>query len=83
MDKVVILTGGTSGIGAATAALLRQKGCRVYAFSRRDAADPMHFSVDVTDEAAVKAAVEEGLISRLRYDNYAYIYNELSDLRRY
>ena len=58
MEKVVILTGGTSGIGRATAQLLREKGCRVYEFSRRDAADPMHFSVDVTDEAAVKAAVE-------------------------
>lgn len=58
MEKVVILTGGTSGIGAATVALLREKGCRVYEFSRRDAADPMHFSVDVTDEAAVKAAVD-------------------------
>ena len=58
MEKVVILTGGTSGIGAATARLLRQEGCKVYEFSRRDADDPMHFSVDVTDEAAVKAAVD-------------------------
>ncbi len=35
MDKVVLLTGGSSGIGAATAILLAQKGCRVYAGSRR------------------------------------------------
>ncbi len=58
MEKVVIITGGTSGIGAATAALLRERGCKVYEFSRRDAKDPNHFSVDVTDEAAVKAAVD-------------------------
>ena len=58
MEKVVILTGGTSGIGAATVKLLREKGCRVYEFSRREAPDPCHFSVDVTDAAAVRAAVE-------------------------
>ncbi|MBR1822535.1 MAG: SDR family NAD(P)-dependent oxidoreductase [Clostridia bacterium] len=59
MNEVVILTGGTSGIGRATVQLLREKGCRVYEFSRRAAEnDPNHFSVDVTDGAAVKAAVE-------------------------
>ena len=32
---------------------------------------------------AVKAAVEKGLISKLRYGNYTYIYNELTHMRRY
>ena len=68
MEKVVILTGGTSGIGQATVAQLREKGCRVYEFSRRDAADPMHFSVDVTDEAAVKAAVDAVVAREGRVD---------------
>lgn len=68
MEKVVILTGGTSGIGAATARLLRERGCRVYEFSRRDAADPFHTSVDVTDEAAVKAAVDEVVAKEGRVD---------------
>ena len=59
MNKVVILTGGTSGIGLATAGLLRQQGCTVYEFSRRPAPeDPFHTAVDVTDGAAVKAAVD-------------------------
>ena len=59
MEKVVILTGGTSGIGKATAAQLREAGCRVYEFSRRAAGDnPWHTSVDVTDDRAVKAAVD-------------------------
>lgn len=31
----------------------------------------------------VKEAVEEGRISKLRYDNYVYIYNELNKNRRY
>ena len=70
MNKVVILTGGTSGIGRATVELLRKQGCTVYEFSRRPApADSWHRSVDVTDGAAVKAAVDavaerEGRASR-------------------
>ncbi len=68
MSKIVILTGGTSGIGRATAALLRQKGCRVYEFSRREAGEPDHMRVDVTDEAAVKAAVAEVIRREGRVD---------------
>ena len=60
MSKVVILTGGSSGIGRATAELLRAQGCTVYEFSRRPSPeDPWHRSVDVTDGAAVKAATDE------------------------
>ena len=58
MDKVVILTGGTSGIGSAVVAQLRDKGCRVYEFSRRACDDPFHTSVDITDNDAVRAAVD-------------------------
>ncbi len=69
MDKVVIITGGTSGIGQAVAAQLRAQGCRVYEFSRRAAqSDPNHFSVDVTDDAAVKRAVEEVFAREGRID---------------
>ena len=32
---------------------------------------------------AVKEAVEKGAISKLRYENYTYIYNELTAARRY
>lgn len=64
MEKIVILTGGTSGIGLATVQRLRAMGCRVYEFSRREAPeDPFHTSVDITDEAAVRAAVD-GVIQR-------------------
>ena len=51
-NKVVIVTGGSSGIGRCTASALKENGCIVYEFSRRSI--PMegvtHLSVDVTDE---------------------------------
>lgn len=34
-------------------------------------------------DCAVKAAVEEGLINRVRYNNYCEIYNELKEQRKY
>ena len=69
MSKVVILTGGTSGIGQAVVRQLRAKGCRVYEFSRRaSASDAMHFSVDVTNEVAVRAAVAEVVAREGRID---------------
>ena len=62
MSKIVaIVTGGSSGIGRCTAAALRDRGCIVYEFSRRDipAEGITHIPVDVTDEAAVEAAVRQ------------------------
>lgn len=36
MGKIVINTGGTSGIGLETARFLANKGCKVYELSRRE-----------------------------------------------
>ena len=59
MSKVAIVTGGSSGIGLSTARFLRDAGCVVYTFSRREAAESgiRHITVDVTDEQAVCEAV--------------------------
>ena len=60
--KVVVITGGTSGIGLETAKALVDQGCTVYELSRRDqGADPriLHVQADVTDESQVQAAVKE------------------------
>lgn len=62
MNKVAIVTGGTSGIGKATADILKSKGIRVYEFSRRQPVEEngiFHITADVTDELAVKNAVNE------------------------
>jgi len=72
MNKVIIITGGTSGIGLETAKQLAVAGCRVYEFSRREAdfAFMRHMQVDVSSEEQVFAAVnsifaEEGRIDVL------------------
>lgn len=61
MNRIAIITGGTSGIGLETAKALSARGVTVYEFSRREAEfDFMrHVRVDVTDEAQVFAAVEQ------------------------
>ncbi len=59
MKRVCILTGGSSGIGKATADLLAQNGYTVYEFSRggsnRD--DIRHITADVTNAEQVRTAV--------------------------
>jgi len=62
--KVVVITGGSSGIGRATAALFAKKGWRVYEFSRRerDAMEGVaHIGCDVTNEAQCRSAIAEVL----------------------
>jgi NAD(P)-dependent dehydrogenase (short-subunit alcohol dehydrogenase family) len=57
---VAVVTGGASGIGAACADLLEQRGARV-AVLDRDVSVATHqaFACDVTDDAAVRAAVAQ------------------------
>ncbi len=70
MKKVVLLTGGSSGIGRETALALAQKGCRVYEGSRRETNIPnvTHLSLDVTKDASVAAAVQTVLDREGRID---------------
>ena len=64
---VAAVTGGASGIGAATVELLRQRGARVAVLDRAfvpdraagDQADRIEVACDVTDDATVRAAVAQ------------------------
>ncbi|MDO5112588.1 MAG: SDR family NAD(P)-dependent oxidoreductase [Clostridia bacterium] len=57
MDKkVAIVTGGSSGIGKSTAALLRASGYTVYTLSRHETGEESHLAADVADASQVQAA---------------------------
>jgi NAD(P)-dependent dehydrogenase (short-subunit alcohol dehydrogenase family) len=56
--RVALVTGGASGIGAATAAMLRDGGARVAVFDLREAgSDVLSITGDVTRSADAEAAV--------------------------
>ena len=60
MEKIAIVTGGSSGIGLETAKALAAAGCRVYVLCRRAFSHEglTVLRADVTDEAAVREAAE-------------------------
>lgn len=62
MEKVVVITGGTSGIGLETGRALADQGCVVYELSRRESGvDPRihHVQADMTKEDQVQDAVHQ------------------------
>ncbi|MBD3887525.1 SDR family oxidoreductase [Phormidium tenue FACHB-886] len=80
-DKVVLITGGTSGIGRATAVAFGEAGAKVVLSGRRDAegeetaalirdtgAECLFVRSDVSDEAEVQALVEKTIATYGRLD---------------
>ena len=70
MCKVAIVTGGTSGIGRATALALQSDGWTVYELSRRGEgmADVRHIVADITKEETLSAAVAQVMAEEGRID---------------
>ena len=66
MSKVAVVTGGTSGIGRATALALKDAGYTVYELSRRaEGVEGLHhIAADVTDQQAVNDAVAQMRFAR-------------------
>jgi NAD(P)-dependent dehydrogenase (short-subunit alcohol dehydrogenase family) len=75
-DKVALITGAASGIGAATARLFAEQGAHVFGLDRNIAADNgassderiTHLIADVTDRISVEAAVNQVLERHGRVD---------------
>lgn len=68
--KTAIVTGANSGIGRCTAIALKNAGCIVYDFSRRDipVEGIKHIKVDVTDESSIESAVNQVIINEGKID---------------
>lgn len=68
--RIAVVTGGSGGIGRATAKSLYQSGCTVYELSRRDKPQEgiTHITADVTDEEQVKKAIGEVIAREGRID---------------
>ena len=69
-NRIAIVTGGTSGIGRATALALKAAGCTVYELSRRaEGVEGLHhIAADVTKEDDVKALMDAALKTFGRID---------------
>lgn len=51
MDRIIVITGGTSGIGELTAKLFEEAGSKVIVLARNiDIENPMHYECDVSNE---------------------------------
>lgn len=69
-QRVVIVSGGSSGIGLATAKAFAEAGYKVYEFSRtgKDTPGVIHLSCDITHEEEVTAAVQSVIATEGRID---------------
>lgn len=59
MNRIVVITGGTSGIGLELKNLYSQSGDTVLTISTRQLDDPLHYSCSVSDEKNIKDVINQ------------------------
>lgn len=68
MNKVIVITGASSGIGHASAKMLQEQGNIVYNLSRRETPDFKSIKTDITNIDEVKASIRTIIINEGRID---------------
>lgn len=70
MEKIVIVTGDSSGIGKSVCEALVSKGCKVYGISRREFTPNgyTHLRGDVSDEKNIEGVIQEILDKEKKID---------------
>ena len=70
MNRTLVISGGSSGIGKATASLFAERGWRVFELSRHGASAEgiTHVDCDVTSEDSCRAAITQVLTQTKRID---------------
>lgn len=68
MNKIVVITGGTSGIGLDLKKLFETNGDIVLTMSTRQLDDKKHYSVDISDKDSVEKSVQKIISEYKRID---------------
>lgn len=59
MNKIIVITGGTSGIGLELKKNFEKLGDRVVTISTRETGDPLHYSGSVSDEEKMREVLDD------------------------
>ena len=59
MERIIVITGGTSGIGLDLKNIFETNGDKVLTISRREMNSDFHYSCDIANELKVKQVIHE------------------------
>ena len=77
---ISLVVGGKSGIGRSIVEVLRDRGDKVYTFSRRKSKDENHISFDLSSKASIKKI--ENLLGNIFIDNLIFCHRYRGDDRK-
>ena len=77
-DKVVLVTGGTRGIGAEIVSVLRNRGDKVFTISRGEGKTSDHISMDLSSKEQISSLAKG--IGRRKIDNLIFCHYSMDEL---